>query len=295
MKKPGTFIVKNISQKEIGCQINYSELSNFFHEKPYRKFSIKYVIEGSENYTANGVKYKVNAGEYLLASSHTEGCILVKENQYAKGICIDLSNDVFAEVMAQGAPMDELNELITSNFFNSTQFLENKFQVTSSKTGAQLIQLHNQFVLQKDFEMSVDNGFYFQLIEALISDYIPIYKQLQQISSKKIKTRKDLWRKTNEGMNMLNELYLQEISVRQIARAIGLSEYYFFRLFKSIYQISPYQFVLNKRLKYATSLLIESDLNISEIADQSALGDIFSFSKIFKKAYGISPSQLSRK
>lgn len=295
MNSQEIFIVKNFSQEEIGCQINYSELSNFFHSKPYRSFSIKYVMDGSEIYTANGVKYKVNTGEYLLANEHTEGSILVKENQYAKGICIDLSNEVFAEVLAQGTPIDELNEPFNAHFFNSNQFLENKFQVLSTKVGCQLIQLHNQLSLHKDASIQVDNSFYFQLIEALIDDYLPIYKQLQQISSKKIETRKDLWRKTNEGKNMLDELYLQEISIRQIARAVGLSEYYFFRLFKSIYSISPYQFVLNKRLQYATTLLKNTDLNISEIAHQSALGDIFSFSKMYKKAFGISPSQIGRK
>lgn len=292
MKYPQTFLVRHFSQDANGCKLNYSELSNFYHENPYRSFSIKYVAEGSETYVANGVHYKVQAGEYLLANNFTEGSIQVKENQFAKGICIDLSNDMIAEVLAQGAHHDIEQELILSNFFNSNLFVENKYHGSFTRLGKKLHHLNTFIQLNNEDDIYFQNDFYFQLIEALISDYIPVFSQLQRLRSKKNETKKDLWRKSNEAKNKMNECYLQPMTIREIALSVGLSEYYFFRLFKSIHQISPYQYILHKRLNYAIALLKKTDMSIAEIAEASALGDLPNFSKLVKKTFGVSPTAI---
>lgn len=292
MKHPQTFNVRHFSAHENGCNMNYSELSNFFHPNPYRSFSIKYVAEGSELYVANGANYNVNSGEYLLANNQTEGSILVKENQYAKGICIDLSNDLISEVLAQGEHQDIQQEFMISNFFNSSGFVENKYHVSFTELGKKLHQLHSLIQLNKEDEIQFHNDFYFEIMDALIVDYAPVYTQLQRIHSKKTETKKDLWRKSNEAKNRLDECFLKPTTIREIALSVGLSEYYFFRLFKLIYQISPYQYILNKRLNYAIELLRKTDMNIAEIAEASVLGDLSNFSKLIKKTYGISPSAM---
>lgn len=71
-----------------------------------------------------------------------------------------------------------------------------------------------------------------------------------------------------------------------------MSEFHFFRSFKQAFSISPYQYVLKKKLEPARSLLLERKLPINKIAACCNFADLPAFSKAFKRQYGQSPSQL---
>ena len=70
-----------------------------------------------------------------------------------------------------------------------------------------------------------------------------------------------------------------------------LSERQFNRRFKSIYHVSPSQFLVQLRMNRACILLEESGLNISEIAMECGFSDINYFSSSFRAMFGKSASQ----
>ena len=59
--------------------------------------------------------------------------------------------------------------------------------------------------------------------------------------------------------------------------------------FKSKYNTTIHQYLLDYRLKKATELLINDELNVKEIAFFCGFEDPNYFSKVFKKRYGRSP------
>lgn len=90
-------------------------------------------------------------------------------------------------------------------------------------------------------------------------------------------------------------VYDQKLSISEIAKASNISEVYFRRLFKDKYNISPYEYINEKRIKKAKDALIYDDDNISEIALSCGFSNIYSFSRAFKKSVGISPSDYKKK
>jgi AraC family transcriptional regulator len=70
---------------------------------------------------------------------------------------------------------------------------------------------------------------------------------------------------------------------------VGLSEFHFIRLFKQSFSISPYQYIIQCRLAHAQTLLA-NHVSIANTAFDTGFADVFSFSKAFKKAFGMSPS-----
>ena len=69
----------------------------------------------------------------------------------------------------------------------------------------------------------------------------------------------------------------------------GYNEQYFVRLFhKSIGQ-TPYQYIINLRMKAARKMLTNGE-TVTRTAELTGYRDIKSFSRAFKKAVGISPS-----
>lgn len=91
------------------------------------------------------------------------------------------------------------------------------------------------------------------------------------------------------------EHYSEKISLDQIAENMYLSPFYISKIFKSEIGDTPIRYLINIRLEKAKSLL-ESDStgSIQEIAALVGYDDAYHFSKLFKKHYGVSPSQVRK-
>lgn len=96
-------------------------------------------------------------------------------------------------------------------------------------------------------------------------------------------------------VNYIEDHYSEKISLDQIAENMYLSPFYISRIFKSETGNAPIRHLINIRLEKAKELL-ESDYtgSIQEVAAQVGYDDAYHFSKLFKKRYGVSPSQARR-
>ncbi len=82
----------------------------------------------------------------------------------------------------------------------------------------------------------------------------------------------------------------EQISIPDIAEEMGCSQTYFRRLFKMRTGRPPLEYLQELRLRHAKSLLKHTNMSIAEIAHSVGHEDAFYFSRVFKKACGISPS-----
>jgi AraC-like DNA-binding protein len=73
-----------------------------------------------------------------------------------------------------------------------------------------------------------------------------------------------------------------------------MSKYHFIRLFKTTFGLSPYQYIVSKRLESARIKLQEGN-SVVQTAYDAGYPDASSFSKAFKSAYGVTPSSIRLK
>lgn len=85
--------------------------------------------------------------------------------------------------------------------------------------------------------------------------------------------------------------YKEKIKIDQIADVIGISRSYLTRIFKKELQISPQEYLIQLRLEYAARMLKSTAEPINAVASQCGYVDSLSFSKAFKRQYGISPKE----
>lgn len=83
--------------------------------------------------------------------------------------------------------------------------------------------------------------------------------------------------------------YGQDISVTKAAAFCGFSESHFMRLFKELMGTSFTAYLINYRLELAASQIVETDLNIIEIAANCGFHNHSYFTRSFTKKYGITP------
>lgn len=97
-------------------------------------------------------------------------------------------------------------------------------------------------------------------------------------------------------VNYFESHYNEKISLDQIAENMYLSPFYISRIFKSETGDTPIRHLINIRLEKAKELLLaEKGVSIQEVAAAVGYDDAYHFSKLFKKRYGISPSEAKRK
>lgn len=270
-----------------------SSLKEFYHPIKSHGFAIKYVLNGVEHYTLNGRAYPVGAGKYLLSNQTSEGHVEIDKGEFVKGICINILPQLLTEVVAsRQQPGTAYPDANLGLFFSSHLFLEQQYTATETQLGRHLQRMHTAFLQNELLNNSVQSEFFYTLAELIVADQTPIFRQLSAIPSIKTATKKDLFRRLHRGKECIDELFQLPLSIETVATEACLSEYHFFRLFKTVFGQTPHQYLNQKRLSYASHLLLRQRASVTEAAVASGFSDIYSFSKAFKKHFGVAPSSL---
>lgn len=85
-----------------------------------------------------------------------------------------------------------------------------------------------------------------------------------------------------------------DLGLSNIAATLIISPSYLSRNFKKYQGISLTQYITVCRMDCAKCLLKESDMTVSQIAQEVGYQDSFYFSKLFKREYGVSPSRFRK-
>lgn len=79
------------------------------------------------------------------------------------------------------------------------------------------------------------------------------------------------------------------IKIKDIATLLGISQYYFCRLFRESTGIAPYRYVIQQRVFKAKVLIKEDDLSLSDIAVECGFSSQSQMTQHFRKVEGVTP------
>lgn len=91
--------------------------------------------------------------------------------------------------------------------------------------------------------------------------------------------------------HFVEEHYMEDISVLDIASAFGYSEAYFCKLFKQNFGKNFVTYLTEYRVERAKRLLSDLSSNVKEIGQQVGYADSNYFTKVFRRITGMSPSE----
>ena len=95
--------------------------------------------------------------------------------------------------------------------------------------------------------------------------------------------------------DLLRDWKDEPLRVSAVARACGLTCFHFIRLFKAIFGETPHQYRLRAQIERAKHLLILTSLSITEICMAVGFSSLGSFSTLFSRRAGVSPSEFQRR
>lgn len=268
----------------------YSQLLSYSKEEKVKTFSfknypLKNIAVGS---TQPNSKYKIENRlirnfdllEYIVEG---KGTLQIENTTYAleKGMTVFIpSNHVHSIVSDEKSPLKIIWIAYTCNYF---ELMVREFYI---KCGCYFIDS------QSDFE-SVQ-----QLSETkTLHDIIFIItKTLHEILVKLAAAR--FVNKTNtldEFKNKIDSLIYAKGNLDEIIDSISVSKSTLIKHFKKIYGVTPYQYLLDKKLKIAKDYLILTSIPIKTIAYMFAFSEEHYFCFIFKKKNGLTPLEFRQK
>ena len=107
-------------------------------------------------------------------------------------------------------------------------------------------------------------------------------------------TRAEALRRLGRGVEFLHAHAGERVTLRAVARAACLSEFHFHRLFVRAFGESPHAYLTRLRLDRARLRLASGAASVTEICAEVGFESLGSFSALFQRRFGMSPSQVRR-
>lgn len=268
MKELWKYFEKNdhdISIDECGIQQFFPNQAYAYNT--YQNFVIHYIEAGSGTYEINQTSYHLSAGEGFIVRKGTKVTYYGNKenpwkyywvglngrhlNSYLKLTTLKNQTIIHFAPDSQAANVIKNICLFTKNHQDST----NNIVWYKYKIYELLWSLSNEF-RDKDYSLELPQRSY----EEIAFDYI-------------------------------QSNYNKRMTITDVANYIGISRSYLYRLFKHKYEMSPQEFLQEKRLKTAKKLLHTTNKTINEVAYDIGYENQLLFSKNFKKEFGMSPSR----
>lgn len=272
----------------------YSELKSWYTRNAFRSFSLKYVVEGSIQYTTNHQEYKLSPGKILMASKQSDVEAFFETADPVKSICIDISTNTINEIFSfHTIRNDNYFEDFSAGLFKESGFVE-KVLALDLFEGASSIRSVVTQIEQTRQKLDISSELFYHLAEKIVVHQYRNFMTNLSLPFSKATTRNEISRRLACAKEYMDDCFLHIKSNAEVARKCFLSEYHFMRSFSNLYKISPYQYLLAKRLDYAKGLIYKNNMSLTMVALDAGFPDMATFSKAFKKKYKISPSMLRK-
>lgn len=223
--------------------------------------------------------------EVYLVLYFIEGSGILVENEYTaletKSTLIRLCNQDFSiyldqcEVYYALLQGNHIKEFLKEEIF----LLDLCFSKKTEIFFYSLISSLDKYKMVDEFSISAS-------VLRFYSDFTNYLKGFRELSGKQEIVEK--------ALSFIEANYQAEISLSDISEASGYSEYYFLRIFKEVMRMTPYDYLIRRRLSQVKLLLLNSEKTIEEIALECGFKSDISLYKTFKNIYKITPREFKK-
>ena len=247
-----------------------------YHHHDFSKIVI--LIDGDLTYYIEGKAYILKPWDILFVNKNEIHKPVVNPNKYYERIVIWLNPDFMAKYAQGNNNLLKCFEVAIKNNYNLLRL--NMKSIDIIKNLIQDIQNCNN---SNEFGSEI-------LKESLFVQLMVLMNRLFLNSDKNRDIEDIQYDKTIEGvLNYINSNLENDLSIDTIASEFFISKYYLMRKFKNQIGSSIHNYVVQKRLILARSL-ISDGLSMSSVCSRCGFNDYSSFVRAFKKVYGVSPS-----
>jgi AraC family transcriptional regulator len=110
----------------------------------------------------------------------------------------------------------------------------------------------------------------------------------------KSSTREEIMKRLLQAVDYLYATSNKDLSLDELAREACMSKFHFLRLFRTVFQKTPHQFLLEVRINKAKELLKSRSMAVNVVGRQTGFNSPVSFNRAFVQSVGVSPSRFQQ-
>jgi AraC-like DNA-binding protein len=260
-----------------------------YYKHIHSELEIVLFKEGSGIFLVNKkIEYPFVPGDVFLFGCHEEHAIVhIEPCDKVDSSCVHFNPEFV------WSPGNELFDAKYLNaFFNRGQGFSHKLPgalpVTKSVSGL-IRQIEQEFSKQlQEYELLIKIELLTILVELNRHFFDPSGEKL--FESIKVQHMQ----RVEQSMRYIDRNIDSEITLDQLAREAAMSRSYFSYLFKMLNGVSPWDYLITKRIELASGLLAGSGDSIIEIANRCGFNNSANFNRSFRKVMGMTPTEYKK-
>lgn len=226
-------------------------------------YLIHYIMSGSGTYQTSSATYTLTKNHFFLIRPHEITYYIADEKDPWSYIWIGFTGNLAEPLLQTSGLADNTN-------VQSAPFLRESFQ-----------SLLNAQKLASSTELYLCGKLY------------EIFALLQEANSP-VRQEKSSLIYVNHARDFMKANYAQPVHIGDIANMLGIDRRYLCRIFSKHSGVTPQEYLVNLRLDKAAALLTQFDYSVGEVAKSVGYEDLYNFSNMFKRKFGVSPLNYKR-
>lgn len=235
------------------------------------RFELMFVLHGTGTYNVDGRSYHVKQGDLIVFNAG----VLHDENPHAADELLLYSCGV-EHMKFEGLPVN---------------FLTRRSQIAVMSSGESYDEIRHIFHQMWHYVSSkrlygaeIGNHLLYVLLLLCRSIWIE-NKQIHECSDELLGQRiKDY----------IDNHYKDDIDLKSITAAINMNQFYLAHVFKAFSGYSPKHYQTRRRIGEAQSLLLSTELGVTEVASAVGYDNVNNFHRIFNNLVGIPPAKYKK-
>lgn len=269
----GKFLIEHVKRP----QTPFNMPARHYHDQ----FEIYYLLNGERFYFIENTTYHVKKGDIVLISKN----LLHKTNT---------TNKHAHERILLLFEKDFLNNFIKISENTDPYYCFNSKQNVYSLDPDEQLWIENHLfnIIKENQNKDEWSQVY---IKILIMELLIFLNRIARSKTPFTETYTDhIHGKISEIASFVNSNYNDNLSLKRVADLFNYSPTYLSKIFKEVTGFNFVEYKNNVRIKEASKLLLNSKLNITEIASRTGYNNLTHFGRIFKKITGYSPLEYKK-
>jgi AraC family transcriptional regulator len=251
--------------------------------------SIKTILTGEEWYGIDNRRVAIRPGHFLILNDDQPYSCQIHQGEGARVLSVFFEKEFAAAVFQDMLlPEEKLldkpgTEIRTPEFFQTLHPIDQNLSHRLATLTRQL-DTHGYDRSRTDEQLMF-------LLRHLITTHQKETRLKDQVKAIKASTKKELLKRLCIAKDILHSNFQQPLDLGQLSKAASLSTPQLIRQFKTVFQQTPYQYLVAIRLQHAAKKLQTTTTPVNELAYQCGFNDTSAFCRAFRSIYGLSPDR----
>jgi AraC-like DNA-binding protein len=167
------------------------------------------------------------------------------------------------------------------------------------------LQLHDRSIsavlqfIRRNCELGLDDPLWYEeqlgfLLERMMARHRNLSTNAQKLTVRRSSTRKEIIRRLSLATDFIHGNYERSLSLADMADAAHLSRHHFLRLFKTLNDVTPYEYLQRKRTTVAARLLRNPELPVEDVVRRVGFDSRSTLFRALRRFHGVTPTQCRR-